>query len=151
MRKILVFIFFIIICIFSFQFYTSRENVIPVFNENINSYDVYLLDVSKEEITTNNIADIFDTIKILEIYPYINPIYKKLINLSNYSFNTILSNKKNISNFITEYLNQLENNKLKEELVKYSINGIKINYLKIYASNNDINKLISNYNMIKIK
>lgn len=151
MRKILVFIFFIIICIFSFQFYTSRENVIPVFNENINSYDIYLLDVSKEEITTNNIADIFDTIKILEIYPYINPIYKKLINLSNYSFNTILSNKKNISNFITEYLNQLENNKLKEELVKYSINGIKINYLKIYASNNDINKLISNYNMIKIK
>ena len=133
------FYFFIILllCIFSSLIITKSDNVISTFKED-NSYDVYILDISKENINTFNLLDYFDNVKILEIYPYINPIYKKLINLSSYSFNTSLSNKKNISLFTREYLRKLDNNSLKEELVKYKLNGIKINRIKIYATTSNI-------------
>ena len=141
------FYFFIILllCIFSSLIITKSDKTVPTFKED-NSYDIYILDISKENINTSNIFNYFDNVKILEIYPYINPIYKKLINLSNYSFNTSLSNKKNISLFTREYLRKLENNSLKEELAKYKINGIKINKIKIYASSNYINKIKYLYN-----
>lgn len=151
MRKIFVLLIIIIVCVFCRLIIIKSDRVMPTFNENVNNYDVYILDLSKENINTSNIMNYFDNIKIIEIYPYINPIYKKLINLSSYSFNTILSNKKNISLFINEYLTQIENNSLKEEIVIYKVNGIKINKIKVYASSKDINYLINNYNIKIIK
>ena len=151
MRKIFVIFVLIIVCAFCSLIITKSDKISPVFNEKINGYDVYLLDTSRENINTNNVSNYFDNIKILEIYPYINPIYKKIINISKYSFNTVLSNKKNISLFVNEYLNLLENNSLKEEIVKYSINGIKINKIKLYSSNKDINNILRNYNIKIIK
>ena len=97
MRKIFAFIIIIIICLFCSLIITKGEDTDTVFNEQLNSYDVYLIDISGEDINTNNIINYFDNITILEIYPYINPIYKKIFNMSKYSFNNILSNKKNIS------------------------------------------------------
>lgn len=137
MRKILVIIIFILLCTFSSTLISKSDKTITTFNED-NGYDIYLLDISKENINTFNLLDYFDNVKILEIYPYINPIYKKLINLSNYSFNTALSNKKNISLFTRDYLKKIDDNYLKEELVKYQINGIKINKIKVYCKKNDI-------------
>ena len=151
MRKIFILLFLIIVCVFCSLIITKSDKIETVFNEQINSYDLYLLDVSKEDINTFNIVNYFDNIKIIEIYPYINPIYKKLINISNYKFNTVLSNKKNISLFVNEYLNLLDKNSLKDEIVKYRINGIKINKILVYASNSDINNLINNYNIKIIK
>ncbi len=151
MRKVIIFIIIVVISIFFSLIITKGEETEMVFSENSNYYDIYILDISKENINTNNIIDYFDDIKILEIYPYINPIYKKLININSYSFNTILSNKKNISLFTSEYLKKLEDNNLKEEIVKYRINGIKINKIKVYASNNSMNYIINNYNIKIVK
>ena len=150
MRKIIIFII-VIISIFFSLIITKGEDTKMVFSEDNNYYDVYILDISKENINTNNIIDFFDDIKILEIYPYINPIYKKLLNINSYSFNTILSNKKNISLFVNEYLNKLEHNNLREEIIKYRINGIKINKIKVYASNNSMNYILNNYNIKIVK
>ena len=151
MRKVIIFIIIVVISIFFSLIITKGEETEMVFSENSNYYDIYILDISKENINTNNIIDYFDDIKILEIYPYINPIYKKLININSYSFNTILSNRKNISLFTSEYLKKLEDNNLKEEIVKYRINGIKINKIKVYASNNSMNYIINNYNIKIVK
>ena len=147
MRKIIIFIIIILVFLFSFLIITNGEETTMVFNEQDNSYDVYLLDISKENINTNNIFNYFEDCKILEIIPYVNPIYKKVININSYSFNTILSNKKNISLFINEYLNKLDEYHLKEEIINYRINGIKINKIKVYASNYSMNNLINNYNI----
>ena len=151
MRKIFVFVFIILLCL-SFTFLSIKiERSSLVFYENKNSYDVYVLDVSRENINTYNIDNYFDDLKILEIVPYINPIYKKLFNFSSYSFNTVLSNKKNVSLFISNYLNILNKNGLNDELVKYNINGVKIIKVKVYASNNDIKYLLNNYNLKIVK
>ena len=143
-KKIVIFclIFFIIICI---VINSNKESAQAVFNSQDNNYDIFILDISKENITTNNIYNYFNDIKILEIYPYINPIYQKYLDIKSYSFNTVLSNKKNISNFITEYNKELNNNGLNNEMIKININGIKIDKIKVYTSNKDINNLINNY------
>lgn len=151
MRKILLLIILIIIFTFFSIFLFKRSNVETVFYENVNDYNIYILDISNLNINTNNIVNYFDDIRILEISPYINPIYKKVIKLNNYSFNTFLSNKKNISNFTSKYLNKLKDNALKEELIKYSLNGVKIVKVKIYTSNDIVNELISNYHFKKVK
>lgn len=146
MRKILLFII-ILLTYIGVVFIVKEDKTMPVFNELDNSYNIYTLDISKQNINTKNLLDYFDNIKILEVYPYINPIYKKLINLPNYSFNTALSNKKNISLFTSLYLRKIDDNSLSEELAKYKINGIKINKIKVYATNSIINHLIFDKNM----
>lgn len=151
MRKIFVLTCLIVFCIICVLFFNKEEKTITVFNEQENSYDVYLLDLSQNNITTTNLTDYFDGTKILEIYPYINPLYKKVINFSSYTFNTAISNKKNISNFISEYKEQLKLNALTTESLKVNINGIKINKIKIYTSNNVINNLIDKYSINLIK
>ena len=135
----------------SLIFIPSKQDIKPVFKEQESTYNLYLLDISKEKIDTNNLATYFDNYKILEIYPYINPLYKKIINIKKYDFDTVLSNKKNISNFITMYLNVLDENALNEELVKYDLNGIKINKVRLYASDKEIKDLISKYKISIVK
>lgn len=148
MRKIIFFTIIFLLCIFLLLITSKKSNLLPVFDEEYDYYDMYILDLSKENINTKNILNYFDNMKIIEMYPYINPIYKNVIKLSNYKFNVVLSNKKNISLFLNEYLKKLEENSLKEEIIKYSINGIKINKIKVYASKKNINNLINNYKII---
>ncbi len=151
MRKYFILIIIIMLFIFSYLIFTKRDNNIPVFSEKVNYYDLYVLDLSKENFNTNNIMAVFDDVVILEIYPYVNPVYKNIIGIDCYKFNTILSNKKNISLFMNEYINKLENNNLKEEIVKYRLNGVKINKIMVYTSNVVINKLINNHNIKIVK
>ena len=148
MRKIIFFTIIFLLCIFLLLITSKKSNLLPVFDEEYDYYDMYILDLSKENINTKNILNYFDNMKIIEMYPYINPIYKNVIKLSNYKFNVVLSKKKNISLFLNEYLKKLEENSLKEEIIKYSINGIKINKIKVYASKKNINNLINNYKII---
>lgn len=151
MRKIVLFIGVTIFCIVCVVTYSNKENTEMVFAEESNNYDIYLLDLSKQSITTNNLDDYFDNITILEIYPNINPIYKNLIKLNSYSYNTAISNKKNTSNFMSEYSRRLEKNGLKNEELRYYINGIKINKIKVYTSSKKVNKLINKYSINLIK
>lgn len=145
MRKSFLFLFLLIILLCYKLFIPSKQDIQPVFSEQDNTYNLYLLDISKEDINTNNLANYFDNIKILEIYPYVNPLYKKIMHITKYNFNTTLSNKKNISNFVNQYLDILEDNALKEELVKYDLNGIKINKVRLYASNKELKDLMNRF------
>ena len=151
MRKIFIFLFLLIVLSCYKLFIPLKQDIHPVFNGQDNIYNLYFLDISKEDINTNNLANYFDNIKILEIYPYVNPLYKKIIHITKYNFNTTLSNKKNISNFINQYLDILEDNALKEELVKHGLNGIKINKIRVYASNAQLKNIINNYNITLYK
>lgn len=148
MRKNLAIVGLIVFCFVCSIMKSNKEQVISVFNSK-EEYNIYLLDVSKSNITTLNLTDYFENGEILEIYPYINPIYKKLINITSFPFNTAISNKKNISNFISECSNKLKENALTSESLKINLNGIKIIKLKVYTSSKNIKKIVNN-NSIKI-
>lgn len=132
-------------------FKEDNEEIIPVSNSNENYSDIYMLDISKEDITTKNITEYFDNITLLEIYPDINPLYKKIIKLSSFQFNTAISNKKNISNFISEFNNQLKSNALTEKYLDFYLNGIKISKVKVYSSIKEIKNLVSKYSFKMIR
>lgn len=150
MRKYFLLILFFIFSFFSVILNTNEETIITVFDDKSEEYNIYFLNTEKENITTNNLTDYFEDIKILEIYPYINPIYKKHMKKS-YTFNTAVSHKKNISNFIVEYSNQLSNYALNVDNVLVHLNGIKIDKIKVYTSNTKIDFLMQNYKIQLIK
>lgn len=131
---------FIVLC--SISLITNNDSTKTVFNKlDEYYYDIYMVDVSNENINTKNIFDYFDEITILKIYPNNNPIYSKFINMEEYEFDTILSGKKNISNFVTTYNNKLKENALIKEVESFNVSGIKINKLKIYTSVEQVEKI----------
>ena len=150
MRKYFLLILLFIFSFFSVILNTNEETIITVFDDKSEEYNIYFLNTEKENITTNNLTDYFEDIKILEIYPYINPIYKKHMKKS-YTFNTAVSHKKNTSNFIVEYSNQLSNYALNVDNVLVHLNGIKIDKIKVYRSNTKIDYLMQNYKIQLIK
>ena len=150
MRKYFLLILLFIFSFFSVILNTNEETIITVFDDKSEEYNIYFLNTEKENITTNNLTDYFEDIKILEIYPYINPIYKKHMKKS-YTFNTAVSHKKNTSNFIVEYSNQLSNYALNVDNVLVHLNGIKIDKIKVYTSNTKIDYLMQNYKIQLIK
>ena len=135
-RKIIVLLSllsFIVFCSISLIF--DNESTKTVFNKlDEYYYDVYIVDVSGENVNTKNIFDYFENITILKIYPNNNPIYSRFINIDEYKFDNILSKKKNISNFVNMYNSKLSENALIKEIETFNISGIKIDKLKIYCS-----------------
>ena len=133
-------IIFIVFC--SITLVNSNDSTKTVFNKlDEYYYDTYIIDVSNENINTKNIFDYFDGVTILKIYPNNNPIYSKFINIDEYEFDNILSQKKNISNFVSMYNNKLNDNALIKEIESFNISGIKINKLKVYTSTEQIDKV----------
>lgn len=152
-RKITVLlslIAFIVFC--SISLITNNDSAKTVFNKlDEYYYDIYMVDVSNENINTKNIFDYFDEITILKIYPNNNPIYSKFINMEEYEFDSIVSEKKNISNFVNTYNNKLKENALIKEVESFNVSGIKINRLKIYASVEQIEKIRELLSSVNIK
>ena len=142
-RKVTVLLSLIIFIVFcSITLVNSNDSTKTVFNKlDEYYYDVYIVDVSNENINTKNIFDYFDGVTILKIYPNNNPIYSKFINIDEYEFDNILSQKKNISNFVSIYNNKLKENALIKEVESFNISGIKINKLKVYTSTEQIDKV----------
>lgn len=133
-------IIFIVFC--SITLVNNNDSTKTVFNKlDEYYYDTYMVDVSDENINTKNIFDYFDGVTILKIYPNNNPIYSKFINIDEYEFDNILSQKKNISNFVSMYNNKLNENALIKEVESFNISGIKINKLKVYTSTEQIDKV----------
>ena len=133
-------IIFIVFC--SITLVNSNDSTKTVFNKlDEYYYDTYMVDVSDKNINTKNIFDYFDGVTILKIYPNNNPIYSKFINIDEYEFDNILSQKKNISNFVSMYNNKLNDNALIKEIESFNISGIKINKLKVYTSTEQIDKV----------
>ena len=142
-RKVTVLLSLIIFIVFcSITLVNSNDSTKTVFNKlDEYYYDTYIIDVSNENINTKNIFDYFDGVTILKIYPNNNPIYSKFINIDEYEFDNILSQKKNISNFVSMYNNKLNDNALIKEIESFNISGIKINKLKVYTSTEQIDKV----------
>lgn len=142
-RKVTVLLSLIIFIVFcSITLVNSNDSTKTVFNKlDEYYYDTYIIDVSNENINTKNIFDYFDGVTILKIYPNNNPIYSKFINIDEYEFDNILSQKKNISNFVSIYNNKLNDNALIKEVESFNISGIKINKLKVYTSTEQIDKV----------
>jgi len=135
-------IVFIVLC--SIRLTSDKEITQLVFNQSDRYYyGYYLIDTSKSNITTKNILDFLDNIKITKIYPNTNPLYRNFINISEYKFNEILSSKKNISNFISVYNDKLKENALIKEIETFNISGVKLNKIKVYASKEQIENLLS--------
>lgn len=120
MKEILLFLFII------WLLYPSPTKT--VFNET--EYNIYEIFFSNNMVNTNNIEDYLDGIRLLTIYPYINPIYKdKMPSLKSYSF----QDEVNISKFINYYVEELEKAGYKNEAIKYKTSGINIVKIKVYA------------------
>lgn len=131
---------FIVFC--SISIMNKQEHTQNVFNKvDQYYYDLYMVNVSKENVNTKNLLDYFEGIDILKIYPNNNPIYSKFIKINEYKFDNVLSVKKNISNFTNVYNSRLKENALIKEVEMFNVSGIKLNSIKIYASEEQVNKL----------
>jgi len=126
MKKIifLLFLFFLII------FVEGRVS----FDEEI--YGFHTLEFSN--LNTKNFNNYFSNIKVIRIYPYINPIYKNRVNFF-YDVHGDLGYE--INNFRDEYLGIIKKNSYLDYNYLY-INGINISRLDVYISNRDLNSIL---------
>ncbi len=129
MKKIILFIILILIII-SY----NKENKIQTFSLLNNSYNYYNF---KTDLTTNNILNHVDNIKIVSIST----------NNFTYLFNNN-SNEYNIKSFTNKYKQNLINNNNFIDSALIKVNGIKINTVCIYTNN--LNQILNNNHFTKI-
>ena len=144
MKKIIV-IFILLMIVFIIN---KSETIVSVFNDN-DIYDIYYLNFKDTNLNTNNFLDYFDNINIdvLKIEPYINPLYINKFTFDEYLFN-YSGKSNNIKKFKEKYLEELKQINY-DEYIKYSINGIKINMVKVFTSKEEINKIVKNDKNVK--
>ena len=151
MKKLLI----IVLIILGIFLIPKKENIIPVSSSShfkLDDYYVFYLDLKDEDINTSNILkNIKDQIDIISITPYINPIYENKIGDLKYSFMPNISKKKNISNFIKYYKENIKSLNYIEDINNIDLNGIKINEVVVFAKGSDIIELLYNKNKIKYK
>ena len=145
MKKIMVLILLILFCIICLS--NKKDNISLVFNENDYNYKIYDLDLSKDNITTNNLDSYF----VIGIKPNINPIYKKIINIKEYDFDTTETIDNNIDSFNEIYINLLKENNLNSEIDNYYYHGLKIDEITLYITNTELNTILMNKNIEVIK
>lgn len=136
MKKVL-FIFFLLLILFCLK---NQDNTELVFQEINYDRARYCIDVKNENVTTNNINEIFNNIEIISVYPYFNNSYKKLLN--NLDFVTL----DNINLYYRDLLKQLG----KYNWVSNYYEGIKLEKIKIYAFENEVEALFSKHKFFKV-
>jgi len=105
----------------------KKEKVLAVasFNEtDTSNYEQMLIKI--DNLDTDNFKDYFSNMKVLLIYPYVNPVYEDKISMV-YVY-------KNIDKFKEYYINKLENLGYYAEANKYSYEPIKIKGVVIYSN-----------------
>ncbi|HHT37795.1 MAG TPA: hypothetical protein GXZ95_00065 [Mollicutes bacterium] len=125
------------------DFYTQPEEVT----------DFYLL-FDTFKLDSNNFVKILSFFnnheyKIIEIYPYINPMYESIlkdVSVIKYNGNTL---KEGILKAYNIYLKKLENNYLSEEIDKVLVNGMRIRMIKINVRNNVLSLFLRRYPTVK--
>lgn len=135
MRKLLIIIFFCFVFSFNIQ---SKSNY--KYLDGDDSYNVYSVHI--DNLNTKNFVNYFSGVKVVRIYPSINPLYNKKNNIY-YKFNSLNINKE-IDNFSDNYLKYVKKNSYKEYNYLY-VNGIFIDKVDIYISGNDLYKLFVLY------
>lgn len=132
-------IFIIVLTILILNSY-NKNNIEPVFNEDNHEYSMYILEFPNQNISTNNIDNIFVNMKIIWLKPSINLLYKDKLNYKIYYFEDV-SIKENINRFKANFITKLENNNYKSDAINYKILGIKISKMQVYSNEEDIMNL----------
>ncbi|MCI8567866.1 MAG: hypothetical protein HFG48_00945 [Bacilli bacterium] len=142
MLKKFLLLFFVLILLCSNVFAISKSNKSTYNLEKRN----YYIDISKEAVTTNNINNIFENMKILKLYPLVNlkiedkRVVSKIFNISFTDVNTYIEN----------YINCLSELGFYEDAEKVLVSGIKINVIYVEASNSQIDDFLLRFPNAKL-
>lgn len=139
-------IFFIMIICFSIILLDTTNEEILLVSDEVEEFGYYIYEVKIDNLTTRNFLNYFDDkIKVIKIYPFINPIYNYDLDvLREFTFFN-KSNTYNINYFKNIYLNSVD--KYYNEKEKYIISGIPIDRVIIYTTNYMIEDLITKGNV----
>lgn len=110
-----------------------NQNEIEINEENETSF--YILSFPNYNISTNNISTYFNDVDIIWIHPY-----DKYNIIDNYYFNNFKL-ETNMNNFLNFYKNRMNKFGYKEESINASINGVKIEKLKVYIDNKKLKQI----------
>lgn len=134
---------------FFFLFISNLPNTQTVFKEvesnKATSYHTYEITFKEHQMTTKALPDFIRNLQVIQIEPYVNPIYKSKISLEiqSYSFtsDTLIQN---IQNFTQKYNQELKIHGFYTDLSKQQITGISIHKIEIFCGSNEIGKLNQN-------
>lgn len=150
MKKIVI-TFFIFIACFGIYLGISKEDLATTFSDTETSYSMYILTFPNKNISTNNFEDYFNNFKVVWIEPYINDLYKTILqNYKVYQFEDI-SVKSNINRFKNNYVAVLENSGYRSESLKYKIDGVIIERTMIYCTDKDIERIINKIENVQVE
>lgn len=143
----------ILLILVSFLFLNlENETTKSVFNEEEIEYSLYILKFPNKNISTENFSNYFNSLKVIWIKPYMEYSYKNdMSKYSVYNFD-MTSIKSNINKFKNNFIKKLDEKNYKKYALNYKIEGIKIEEMMIYCSNNQIeiiNNQIENVDIIK--
>jgi len=114
----------------------EKTVLVNTFLEESNILDYKQIFVKIDNLNTNNFKEYFSDMKVLLIYPYINPVYEDKISMV-YVY-------KSIDEFKEYYINRLENLGYYMEANKYLYTPIKINGVIIYSNLEELKYKYSN-------
>ena len=136
---IILFILTIVALIF-IRINDSRDTAL-VFSDMGYEYNTYIIDVSNDYITTNNLDTISTNIE--EVLPFISPKYEDIIKTNWYIFDKTINYEKNISNLEMIYKKEFQENAIPNASLNIDYNGLRIEKIKLIT--NDISRY-SKYN-----
>jgi hypothetical protein len=110
-------------------------------------FDSYKLD-SKNFVQILSFFNNYDY-KIIEVYPYINPMYQTMLNNIYKIEYSGKSFEDGIANIYNRYMSELDKYRLSEEIDKILVNGIRIRMIKINLSNDILTEFLRKYSGVK--
>lgn len=145
--KISFFFLSLFLLFFLFGNYPEKTNLVMSIDDTDNSeYQVFT--IYTDNLTTKNFSKYFsNTIHFLGLYPKINPIYKDRLGKVSFSCNSSC----NLEKFVSYYKQILEKNHFRSDLTNISYYGVPIEKIKIYASKEELAKILENCSICTIK
>lgn len=142
MKKFLFIFFFFLLLI-----PLKKEKLETVFYEESTSY--YELDVSKCNVTTNNILDKVDGSIIKKLYPYIDKSYTNILkyDLDYYE----IKNINNLDEFINYYKKLLQKIGKNNLIYVTNFNGVPIEKIIVFEKFSKINEIIKRNQCMSFK
>jgi hypothetical protein len=134
--------------------YTSNVNDIKELVKNEYDFSDFYLLFDDYHLSTKNMESLFSFFinryeyKIITVYPYVNSIYKNVLNNINltYKGSTLIEG---INNLYKDYLHILESNDLDDEIDKLYQSGLGIKIIHMNTSNLAMYNFLNEYKNIK--
>lgn len=142
MKKFLFIFFFFLLLI-----PLKKEKLETVFYEENTSY--YELDVSKCNVTTNNILDKVDGSIIKKLYPYIDKSYTNILKYDMDYYE--IKNINNLDEFINYYKKLLQKIGKNNLIYVINFNGVPIEKIIVFEKFSKINEIIKRNQCMVLK